>query len=134
MSDLLNAIFRDDSGLMGVDAYQAAQIHEVGGDADRATAAAGRATQKAMEADRRVERLQLVVQAMWEMMREREGFTDPQLENMILEIDLRDGVKDGRMAREVAVCDACGRKTGVRHHRRCFYCGNTLQAEHVVER
>lgn len=84
--------------------------------------------------DHRLEKLQLVTQAMWEILRERHGVTDEELEAKILEVDLRDGTKDGRMARAVAVCGTCGRKTGVRHHRACFYCGEAIEGQHIVER
>jgi hypothetical protein len=134
MSDFLEGLFGSETrGSISGGLYQMAEIHNVGSDADRATAAAGRATNKAMEVDRRVERLQLVIQAMWEIMREREGVTDEELEAKIVEIDLRDGVKDGKMGREVAICGGCNRKTGVGLTRRCQYCGAVLEAQHVVQ-
>lgn len=135
MSSLLGDIFSGGvpGSRVGVDIYQAAQIHEVGKDANRAESAANRANDKAMETDRRVERLQLVMQAMWELLREREGITDAELEERILEVDLRDGVGDGRMATQVIICEQCHRKTGVKVHRRCFYCGAALVGQHVVE-
>lgn len=135
MSSLLSDIFSGGTlgASAGVDIYQAAQIREVGQDANRAESAANRANDKAMETDRRVERLQLVMQAMWELLREREGITDAELEQRILEVDLRDGVRDGRMATQVMICEQCHRKTGVKAHSRCFYCGAALVGQHVVE-
>lgn len=135
MSDLLGDIFSGGvaGASLGVDLIQAGQIKELGQDASRAESAANRAGDKAMEVDRRVERLQLVMQAMWELLREREGITDAELEQRILEVDLRDGIRDGRMATEFVICVQCHRKTGVKAHRRCFYCGTTLVGQHVVE-
>ncbi|MGJ8723099.1 MAG: hypothetical protein ACSHYB_00965 [Roseibacillus sp.] len=101
--------------------------------ANHATSQANRATERSVEAELNVERLQLVTQAMWEFLREATELTDADLEAKIQEIDLRDGQADGQMARQIAICGHCHRKTGVRTHRRCFYCGTTLEKQHVVE-
>ncbi|MDQ8190961.1 hypothetical protein [Roseibacillus persicicus] len=136
MSRILTQIFSgiESSGLGGIGGFQAAQIDEVSSDVSRATVRADRATQKAIEAEQKFERLQIVTQAMWEILQERLEVTDEELESKIQEVDLRDGVADGKMGGEVAICGNCHRKTGVRHHRRCMYCGFELKARHVVER
>ena len=136
MGDIFTDLFGEGSsrGSVGLGVLQAQQIRDADAAADRAGAQANRATERALEAEMNVERLLLVTQAMWEFLRERTEVTDADLEAKIQEIDLRDGQGDGKMARQVAVCGNCHRKTGVRAHRRCFYCGTTLEKQHVVER
>lgn len=135
MSDIFTDMFGAGlvGGSVGVDLMQAAQIQEVGQDANHANSRADRATVRAAEAEQKLARLQIVTQAMWEFLRERAELTDEMLEAKILEIDLRDGKKDGKMGTEVVNCSQCQRKTGVRR-RSCFYCGAELEATHVVER
>lgn len=118
-------------------ATTAADIDSASGAADQSGFAkipVDRSTREASaKKDLQLARLQLVMQGMWEVMRDRHGVTEQELEAKILEIDLRDGTKDGRIAREVAICSACNRKTGIRHHRKCFYCGEPIKAQHIVE-
>ncbi|HOE65478.1 MAG TPA: hypothetical protein PLO62_03040 [Candidatus Hydrogenedentes bacterium] len=66
-------------------------------------------------------RLQLLNQALWELLRERAKLTDRQLEEKALEIDLRDGVQDGRMTAMAVECPVCHRVSSSRHSR-CLYC------------
>lgn len=136
MSDIFTKIFNisDGAGLASRGIEQATESRRAESAANHATSQANRATERSVEAELNVERLQLVVQAMWEFLQERTEISDADLEAKIQEIDLRDGLADGQMARQIAVCGQCHRKTGVRMHRRCFYCGTQLEKKHVVER
>jgi len=69
-----------------------------------------------------LQRLKLLNQALWEMLREQMGWSDEQLEQKALEIDLRDGVQDGRISDAALRCPQCGRTSSSRHWR-CLYCG-----------
>jgi ribosomal protein L32 len=100
----------------------------------RASSQADRAMERSLEAEFEVERLRLVTQAMWEFLKDQTDVTDSDLEARIQEIDLRDGKNDGKLDRQIAVCGQCHRKTGVRAHRLCFYCGSKLDKQHIVER
>ena len=124
----------DGAGLVGRGVDQAFENRRTESAANHATSQANRATERSVEVELEMERLQLVTQAMWEFLRERTEITDADLEAKIQEIDLRDGQSDGKMARQIAICGHCHRKTGVRAHRRCFYCGIPLEKQHVVER
>ena len=46
----------------------------------------------------RVDRLSLLCQAMFEEMEKSAGFSEARLKERMLEIDLRDGKRDGRLA------------------------------------
>lgn len=45
-----------------------------------------------------VDRLRLVCQALWELCSERLGVTEEELEEKVLEIDLRGGKADGKLS------------------------------------
>lgn len=114
------------------DLYQQGQI----GAAKEAAADAKNRAQTAQELflqmEKRVMRLSLHCQAMWEMLRERAEFTDDQLAAKVLEVDLRDGRTDGRIATQVSDCPSCGRKTNSKRTI-CVICGAELPREHAFE-
>lgn len=70
----------------------------------------------------RVESLMLANVAMWELIAPRAKLTVEQLSAKMEEIDLRDGIKDGKIT-PPQVCGKCGRRLSARH-RRCLYCGD----------
>ena len=82
--------------------------------------------------ERRVNRLSLLCQSMWELLRERAEFTDDQLATKVLEVDLRDGRTDGRMATKITNCPSCGRKTNSKRAN-CVICGAELPKAHPFE-
>lgn len=69
-----------------------------------------------------VERLKLLNQALWELIRDRTDLTDAALTEKAQEVDLRDGMEDGRMSHTRLKCPKCGRVSSSRHWR-CLYCG-----------
>ncbi len=78
------------------------------------------------ELKRRVAKMALLNQAMWELLRERIGLSDADLERKATEIDLRDGVQDGAITPVPVKCSACGRTSSSRNER-CMYCGQALR-------
>ncbi len=72
-----------------------------------------------------IDKIVLVNRALWELLSERHGLEEADLDKKIEEIDLRDGVADGRMGTSEATCAGCGRKArGERAN--CLYCGHAL--------
>ncbi len=69
-----------------------------------------------------MQRLRLYNQALWELLRERARLTDEDLLKKVEEIDLRDGVADGKITEGPMRCPKCGRVSNSRHYR-CLYCG-----------
>jgi hypothetical protein len=72
-----------------------------------------------------VDRLALVNQSLWELVRERTNLTDADLEQRVKEVDLRDGRADGRMSAVVRKCAKCGRPNRT-DRERCLYCDGAL--------
>lgn len=70
----------------------------------------------------RLDRLTLVNTAMWSLMQEKLGLTEEELINRMVEIDISDGVPDGKITTGVRKCSKCGRTLAAKH-RKCLYCG-----------
>lgn len=71
---------------------------------------------------RRVDRLALACQAMWELLRDSTDIEDKDIFDKMEEVDLRDGVRDEKMGAPVVHCPSCGRK-GNAYRPLCIYCG-----------
>ena len=70
----------------------------------------------------RLDELTLACRAMWELLEEKTSLTHEDLFAKIREIDLADGVEDGKVAMTVKKCPSCGRTMSERH-KKCLYCG-----------
>lgn len=81
----------------------------------------------------RNDRLALVCQALWELLREHTELSDADLVRRIREIDVRDGVADGRMTPVPVECPACHRQSTSRREE-CLYCGARLPGGSILER
>ena len=90
--------------------------------AARASAKGDKANSSVQQLEARVDKLLLVCRSMWELVRDNTSLTEDDLMEKVLELDLRDGVADGRMSQAVQTCAHCGRKMSPRHAR-CLYCG-----------
>jgi hypothetical protein len=70
-----------------------------------------------------VEKLFMITEAIWDILKEKHGYSDDDLVRMVQNIDLRDGVLDGKVAKEPKPpCAKCGR-TLLGKHPVCLYCG-----------
>lgn len=107
---------------MGGMVAQGAEIANARAASSRAQSKAQNLEQRMLELEHHIGRLSLLNQALWELLRERAKLTDAQLEEKAREIDLRDGVEDGRMTDTPMQCPNCGRVSNSRHWK-CLYCG-----------
>jgi hypothetical protein len=92
-------------------------------------AAINAAAKKAMDARSEVQvlraaidKLILVDRALWEIIAESQGLTEEYLLDKVNEIDLRDGVLDGKMREPLRKCSSCG-KMLQQGYVKCIYCG-----------
>ena len=70
-----------------------------------------------------IEKLALVYAAMWSLLQEKAQLKDEDLANRMQQIDMMDGVADGRISPQKALtCAKCLRPLS-RTHERCMYCG-----------
>lgn len=84
------------------------------------------------ELNRRLEKLSLICRAMWTLIQERSNISEKELIERTTEIDLLDGVADGRVSVPARQCTAC-KKTVAPRHERCLYCGNRKLVDSVFE-
>ena len=106
------------------DLHQERRINEV---RDGASDAARKATdfqERVRFLEDRLDRMLLQNMAMWSLLRDTMGLTDQDLINRVQQIDLQDGVADGKVTRTGATtCPRCQRAFSPRHQR-CLYCGH----------
>lgn len=79
--------------------------------------------------ERKLERLELVAAAMWELLKEKTGVTGQDLDAKMREIDLRDGVADTRITAVPVRCPSCQRVSTSRSDK-CLYCGLEFAVDH----
>jgi hypothetical protein len=118
-------------GLMW-DIQQFAGIKDAQKSADSARQLADSATSDQQNLEARYERLSLVCQAMWKILRDSAGVTNEQLLAAIRELDLSDGALDGKVAPTVKKCSACHRVMNPRHNK-CIYCGEEALSDSPFE-
>ena len=75
----------------------------------------------------RVDRLTLIVAAMWSLL-EEQGLTEDQLHERIRTLDEADGISDGKMTPQPTTCASCGAKVGA-GLAACQFCGTTVAVD-----
>lgn len=98
-----------------------------GGSAEREARTSAREAMREVEELRQdVDRLLLINEALWRIVRERLELTDEDLVHRIQDIDLEDGRLDGRKAPSPPrPCPHCQRMLS-KHKPRCLYCGKPV--------
>jgi hypothetical protein len=106
------------------DAVQSNQIHHARVEATSAGEKAGRVDQRVAELEMKFARLSLVTHALWELLKDRHGYTEDELRDWVNLTDLKDGHLDGRVrqTKPPGNCHKCGRVVA-RAFARCMYCG-----------
>jgi hypothetical protein len=87
----------------------------------------GPSVEDLLDVQERVDRLILVVDAMWSLLEER-GFSDQQLRDRIRQIDGEDGESDGRRTRRPVPCRGCDAMVPVGLPS-CQFCGTAVAAD-----
>lgn len=70
-----------------------------------------------------IDRLTIITQALWELIQKRVGIEESELTSLIEEIDLRDGVLDGKITKKPQKCSKCNHSVSIKTNV-CFYCGH----------
>lgn len=75
--------------------------------------------------EQRYERMRLVSNALWQLLKEHTGLTDADLKRYIEKVDLADGKLDGKMARNTGAmdCPKCSRRI-LKSATVCAWCGH----------
>lgn len=73
-----------------------------------------------------LERLFMITEALWTLLKEEHGYTDDELMRRVENIDLRDGKLDGKVAKQAnPLCPQCGRVL-IGKRPMCLYCGTPV--------
>lgn len=73
-----------------------------------------------------VERLYFITEALWRILKEKQGLDDVEIEKQIAIIDMEDGKLDGRKATSPPQpCPKCNRMLA-KQRNRCMYCGEIV--------
>lgn len=76
-----------------------------------------------------VERLLMISEALWGILKEQLQYTDDELVRRVQEIDLRDGQLDGKVSKSAPKkCTSCGR-TVMKKRPQCMYCGHLVEGD-----
>ncbi len=75
--------------------------------------------------EKRLDRAMLACEALWSIVREKLNVTDEQLAQRMNDLDLSDGVLDGKARKTAVACPKCGR-TIKRSLPKCMYCGQPI--------
>src|SRR5919107_2122633 len=102
------------------DLYQQRRINDVEVTAEESSRKATDFQGRVRELEDSIARLALINAAMWSLLKDRTGLTDAALTARVRDIDLRDGVEDGKITPNVQNCQKCGRTMAPRH-KRCMY-------------
>lgn len=112
--------------------FQTSRIEQSNWNAAEATSSAREAKADVRELHQRVqvleqqcERMILAAMAMAEILRDRLGVTEHEIESKVTEIDLRDGRRDGKFRASPDRCTKCNRPNAA-NLRQCLYCGVAL--------
>ena len=108
-----------------IDIYQQGKITQAKQQAEKAANKADRFADDIRSLERRLDRLTLATQALWEMLRDAGHHSEEVLVSKMQEIDLRDGSADGKISRTIKVCSRCGRNSNSKRLE-CLYCGESL--------
>ncbi|MCF7855179.1 MAG: hypothetical protein K9N51_10310 [Candidatus Pacebacteria bacterium] len=114
------------------EAHQQGRISQASANAATARNRAARLETDIKHLERKVERMALSCQALWELLRDRTDLEEDDILQKMQEIDVRDGTSDGKIGHKVLTCPACNR-TANSSRTTCLYCGSELRRQHVFE-
>ena|SRR6185369_11957246 len=95
-------------------------------DAREANANARQASLDVQLMEQDISRLLMITEALWTLLKKEHHYTDDDLAKVVTEIDLRDGIRDGRSTKSKPIpCPSCS-KINSSKRAVCIYCGKSL--------
>ncbi|AKC82777.1 hypothetical protein IMCC26134_08315 [Verrucomicrobia bacterium IMCC26134] len=117
------------------DLVQAQQIHAAEVSAERAGNKVIGVEGRLGELESRFNRLALVTHSLWDLLKDRHGYTGEELRDWVTLTDLKDGKLDGRLRQTTAPlnCHKCNRVIS-RAFARCMYCDEPAAEGDIFDR
>ena len=114
-------------GFSGYAGYGPGQvIASTGGhDSARAKHEAQAANQRVKVLEANLAKTLMICETLWELLRDEHGWSEDTLHKKLYEVDMRDGVLDGKNQRKAVECPDCGHTVSSRHPA-CIYCGRVI--------
>ncbi len=112
--------------------YQQRQISQLQSERRKETAeteltARREASRQVEQLNERLDKMVMVVHAVWTLLAERTNVTEAELFARITEIDAQDGTVDGRVTRQPVKC-SCGATVCMKFNR-CLFCGKEYSGQ-----
>lgn len=82
----------------------------------------GITNQTETDLNEKISKLALCCQAMWELLQENTNLNTGDLNRKVMEIDLRDGIRDHHMKPQPKQCPKCDSMVSAKFQR-CLFCG-----------
>jgi len=83
-------------------------------------------TQRIKYLEHKIDKLYMITEALWLLLKEKSNLDDENLTELIAAIDMKDGHRDGKVASSgPRNCPKCGRVNS-RKQMYCIYCGTFL--------
>lgn len=76
--------------------------------------------------EKRLDKLLLLSQAMWELLKEKTNLTETDLAEKVTELDLRDGKIDGKYTKPLIKCSKCESAICYKYDK-CLFCGTPYE-------
>jgi ribosomal protein L32 len=112
--------------MVGMMAYQETQTASAAvGEVARAKSKAGKVERQVRVLEANLAKSMMINEALWELIRDQHGLTEKDLHKKLYEVDMRDGVLDGKHQRKAVECPNCGHTVSPRHPA-CIYCGQVI--------
>jgi len=102
--------------------YQQGQISAANSKSDRALSNVGRVEDRIRALENANDQLKLINIAFAELLVQKLGVGESEIVDKIKEIDLRDGVQDGKISIGARLCPKCNRRYNAKANK-CLYCG-----------
>lgn len=111
--------------------YQQNRLADANSKVDRAISNAERIEARLNRLESTIDQVTLINVALAELMAEKLGLSESDILNRIREIDLRDGVQDGKLFSGVTRCRKCHRRYESKLGK-CLYCGFVDTANQTI--
>ena len=67
----------------------------------------------------------MICETLWDFISEQHNLTEEDLHKKLYEVDMRDGILNGKNQRKAVKCESCGHMVSPRHPA-CIYCGRII--------